>query len=546
MVLVSLTLGSVASCGEPRRHANDPPSVAGSSGAGRDGAAGVGGSTPSGAGGNGGMAPGPAQGGAGPEQQDAGANAGSDSRVATDGGGFGSTPEAGLAAPIDGAPPSCVNACEKGRQQCRNNMTEACVEAPEGCTRWMATGLCPSPQSCNPTGSMCICPAGGCTLGSRMCGPNGGAQDCVSAGACTAWGQEVSCSRTCVPRTPASEGARAALIARVGMAARLEPVQRSPVASRNSRYREDQPLPWESRPVPTETSGSPIRPNVKIGRMTVTGEFVEFAISSKPQTITAGADQNLWFTMASNKIGKMNTAGVLLGEFDAGLSATGKIVAGPDGNLWFTQCGANAIGRMTVSGARTDFPVASTNVCPFAIVAGSDGNLWFTELFGDRIGRIAPGGQLDSFPLARVSGSTTSPPARTGSWFAEFGANRIGRMSASGRLLADYPVPTPDSGPAGITRGPDGNFWFTEIKAHEIGRITREGVITEFPTPTPNSAPYGSSLARRVASGSRRTRRGRSAATGLELQEGFRHPYHDLHRPACGCATFSTVSCIRE
>ena len=324
-----------------------------------------------------------------------------------------------------------------------------------------------------------------------MCGPNGGAQDCVSAGACTAWGQEVSClpyvcaENACKRRCESSadcasgHGCSAGTCVAIPRGFAEFQIPGGPTAALGITTGPDGNI-WFTD-----------QANVKIGRMTVTGEFVEFAISSKPQTITAGPDQNLWFTMASNKIGKMNTAGVLLGEFDAGLSATGKIVAGPDGNLWFTQCGANAIGRMTVSGARTDFPVASTNVCPFAIVAGSDGNLWFTELFGDRIGRIAPGGQLDSFPLAAgVRLNYIAAGADGEVWFAEFGANRIGRMSASGRLLADYPVPTPDSGPAGITRGPDGNFWFTEIKAHKIGRITREGVITEFPTPTPNSAPY--------------------------------------------------------
>src|SRR5262249_21358194 len=38
--------------------------------------------------------------------------------------------------------------------------------------------------------------------------------------------------------------------------------------------------------------------------------------------------------------------------------------------------------------------------------------------------------------------------------------------------------------PGSITAGPDGNVWFTEGSAANLGRITPDGVITEFPIPT--------------------------------------------------------------
>ena len=63
-------------------------------------------------------------------------------------------------------------------------------------------------------------------------------------------------------------------------------------------------------------------------------------------------------------------------------------------------------------------------------MAGPDGNLWFTEDAGNNIGRITPAGEITEFPL-----------------------------------------PTPGSGPAGITVGPDGNLWFTEQIGNKIGRI---------------------------------------------------------------------------
>ena len=42
------------------------------------------------------------------------------------------------------------------------------------------------------------------------------------------------------------------------------------------------------------------------------------------------------------------------------------------------------------------------------------------------------------------------------------------------------------TGPNAITAGPDGNLWFTEDYGHRIGRITQDGVITEFSTGIPS------------------------------------------------------------
>jgi virginiamycin B lyase len=51
--------------------------------------------------------------------------------------------------------------------------------------------------------------------------------------------------------------------------------------------------------------------------------------------------------------------------------------------------------------------------------------------------------------------------------------------------VREFPIPTSNSTPVGITAGPDGNLWFTEGGANKIGRITTTGVVTEFPVPTP-------------------------------------------------------------
>ncbi len=49
--------------------------------------------------------------------------------------------------------------------------------------------------------------------------------------------------------------------------------------------------------------------------------------------------------------------------------------------------------------------------------------------------------------------------------------------------VTEFPILTPASGATAITRGADGNLWFTEFNADRIGRITTAGVKTEFTLP---------------------------------------------------------------
>src|ERR1700730_6153131 len=47
-------------------------------------------------------------------------------------------------------------------------------------------------------------------------------------------------------------------------------------------------------------------------------------------------------------------------------------------------------------------------------------------------------------------------------------------------IFREFTIPTANSGPVVIVKGPDGAMWFTEGFAHKIGRITTDGAITEF------------------------------------------------------------------
>jgi hypothetical protein len=89
-------------------------------------------------------------------------------------------------------------------------------------------------------------------------------------------------------------------------------------------------------------------------------------------------------------------------------------------------------------------------------------------------------------PASTPDAITTGPDGNL--WFTERAANQLGRVNDDG-TITEFAVPTRFSSPTGITAGPDGNVWFTEAAANRLGRVNSDGSITEFPLPTRNAAP---------------------------------------------------------
>lgn len=81
-------------------------------------------------------------------------------------------------------------------------------------------------------------------------------------------------------------------------------------------------------------------------------------------------------------------------------------------------------------------------------------------------------------------------------WFTEAGVSSsppfIGRITTDG-VVTEFVLPTIGVVPTGITTGPDGNLWFAEQAGDAIGRITTAGVVTEFTAgiTRPGAAPFG-------------------------------------------------------
>lgn len=113
-------------------------------------------------------------------------------------------------------------------------------------------------------------------------------------------------------------------------------------------------------------------------------------VRRESQRVSAGPDGNLWFTNYGNaKIGKITTSGAITEYSLPYESQPEQITAGPDGNLWFTDGGTAKIGRITTSGTITEYALPSGSR-PGGITTGPEDNVWFVDIGSNKIGKITP------------------------------------------------------------------------------------------------------------------------------------------------------------
>ncbi|HEX4214417.1 MAG TPA: hypothetical protein VIA06_13965 [Candidatus Dormibacteraeota bacterium] len=243
----------------------------------------------------------------------------------------------------------------------------------------------------------------------------------------------------------------------------------------------------------------------RIGRMAPGGQITYYTVPDVVW-ITLGPDGAIWFTGPQGSIGRMTLQGSVTSfPLPTPQESATDIVTGPDGALWFTEMSGNKIGRITTSGAVTEFPlpdrggVQCGEVCPAGITV-SGGDVWFAEsqssaAGGDRIGRMTPGGDLTEFPLPTTNADPyyVAATADGSIWFSE--QHGIGRITPSGSIQ-EYSIPGQSAAVTvdGLTVGSDGAVWFT-ANTHDnpdlplkstgsiLGRIDASGQITTYPLP---------------------------------------------------------------
>jgi streptogramin lyase len=233
---------------------------------------------------------------------------------------------------------------------------------------------------------------------------------------------------------------------------------------------------------------------VPVGASVEGGGPYSLAVGTRAKAMAPGADGNLWFTRAAPGgapavavgVGRITPRGEIV-EYPVPSFPwdyrIGGIAAGPDGALWFAETGRGMIGRVTLGGQVTSFPLPAGVAEPGAIAAGPDGALWFTAN-ADQIGRIETDGDVTVFSLApgsRPTGIAAGPDGAL--WITEAGTSKIARMTTGG-AVTEFALPRPTRQPMAIVAGPDGRMWFTEAGAPRIGRIGMDGAVEELRVPS--------------------------------------------------------------
>ncbi len=178
-------------------------------------------------------------------------------------------------------------------------------------------------------------------------------------------------------------------------------------------------------------------------------------------------------------------------EFSSGLhleSSPQGISPGPDGQLWFgnsINAHPNAVGRITTTGSITEIYAPGEYIWTESLVRGLDGNLWAVD--GTKaIYRLTPDGEWTKFdegPRGEFRPNEITRGAEGNFWFTVVGGEPrgIGRMTQRGQITEYRAGLNPGDFPQQITEGPDGNVWFTDTgTTPAIGRVTPSGEITEF------------------------------------------------------------------
>ena len=238
------------------------------------------------------------------------------------------------------------------------------------------------------------------------------------------------------------------------------------------------PVPATSEPVALASgpdgalwyaARTPGRDPARLGRVAAEGvtEAQLPAGENFANGVVTGPDHALWFT-AKDRIGRL-VPGQLPTFFKIkGARSLDRIVVGPDRALWFTDIGRPVLGRITTAGVsqifrtpmkdRVDNPIDGID----DVAAGTDGAVWFTSARKDVVGRITPSGHVRMYRVGDVPGAITAGSDR-GMWFTDtFGLKRIGGdgETTAIKLPEDFEEV---SFQEGITSGPDGAIWFTQI-----------------------------------------------------------------------------------
>lgn len=156
----------------------------------------------------------------------------------------------------------------------------------------------------------------------------------------------------------------------------------------------------------------------------------------------------------------------------------------------------------------TIYPLPTPVSGPCATTVTPGGTDWFVEWATSRIGRVTPDGKLSEFPIPQAGPQVTLPSTLPTDipcsitqggdgnlYFTNGIANQIGTVDPSTGRITLYTAPDTAGNLVpfnDIAAGDDGAIWFTETTGNAIGRFDlKTHAFSSYEIPTPASTPVG-------------------------------------------------------
>ena len=171
------------------------------------------------------------------------------------------------------------------------------------------------------------------------------------------------------------------------------------------------------------------------------GEAFNLSTPFGPSAITTGPDGNMWIAMPNGpplpwKFYRSTPSGQIVSQMPLpGVLSIADAVTGPDHAVWFTDPIDNVIGRVTVGGSLTTYPVPTANSEVAGITVGGDGAIWFTEENASKIGRITTSGQISEYSVPtsaseplQIVGPLSSGCGNAQLWFSEQASGKVAQI----------------------------------------------------------------------------------------------------------------------
>jgi len=141
----------------------------------------------------------------------------------------------------------------------------------------------------------------------------------------------------------------------------------------------------------------------RIARINESGAVTEYAVSASSDYLAPAPDGAVWFTEPSVSVGRVSPTGHIT-EFPvpAGVPVGSATASDGLGNLWYSEdltgSDVSSLHRVTPSGHFDAFPLGAKRGVPY-MTNGPDGSVWFAESTLGRIGKISVSGDITGYPL---------------------------------------------------------------------------------------------------------------------------------------------------